>query len=364
MMRYCDSFGIYALVDSPSTPALSQASLITRWNGCGVGNPNMGVKANAGNRGNPALYLPFGASIAQTFAHQNKYTIGFTLNIESLAGVGGGALISFYNCTRSLVTLFVNTDGSILVFGNDTPATVILTTGVVLTATTDCFLSFSATISGTTNMTVDAEVRVNGVSVGTGSASIGRNVNTLVSNTATFNRVFLESGMATNGRAYISDLYLNDGSGSTNTGFSETNVAPYLRIDPILPNGDNTPLQWTPNSGSVHYDRIDELPADTADYNGSSTAGNVDSYNWENIPSFIGTVGSVQISYFGLSTEEGLRTFCANIGAGGTEEQSDTFGLCSTPLYHHQAFDLDPATAEAWIQTLFNAKPFGIGLVD
>lgn len=45
------------------------------------------------------------------------------------------------------------------------------------------------------------------------------------------------------------------------------------------PFSDGTYLQWTPNSGTTHYTRVDETPCNgTTDYNFTTTVGNRDSY--------------------------------------------------------------------------------------
>ena len=48
----------------------------------------------------------------------------------------------------------------------------------------------------------------------------------------------------------------------------------------LLPRSDGAYSQWTPNSGSVHYARVDETACNGAtDYNYTNTVGNRDSYD-------------------------------------------------------------------------------------
>jgi hypothetical protein len=369
MNEFCDSFGIYALAVIGMAPsfAASQASLLTSWNAAGTGGGAMGVLANKGNRGNPALYLPFGASLSKTFTHQATYTVGFRVNMSSAAGVGGATLIDLCNMTTlptPLASLLVHDDGSILVYGNGLVGTAIFTTPAVITADTDCYVEFQATITGTSNMNVAAEVRVNGVTVGSGNANIGRNVNTLASGAANFNFLVLGSGVETTGQAYISDFYLNNALGATNTGFLAGDLAPYLEVGYLLPRADGATLQWTPLSGAVHYTEINEIPQDgDASYVWDGTPGDVDSYRWQPIPSFIGTISTVQLRFCAASDQEGTRTFQGNIGPGGTQQRTTEFGLCSSYFYRAAQFDLDPLTGLPWTQAAFNSREFGIGLV-
>ena len=368
MTEYTDSFEIYNLI-SGLIVGPSQNSLRTRWNSIGIGNLSMGVKASPS--GPLSLYLPFGASISKTFLHQTKYTLGFRLNISSLSGVGGGAgssLIDFCNCQRTLASLGVNPDGSVILFGNNTGSTVICQNATVnlVTAATDCYVELIVVATDTgTDINVSGQIWIDNVMVASGNVNIGRNKNTLNSQAADFNSIFINSGVSTNGQAYIWDLYLTDGSGTTNTGRLGSSIAPYgITSQPILPNADTSTVQWTPLSGSVHFSEINELPADgDTSYNATNVTGKIDSYDWQPIPTFTGTVKSVQISYSCRSTAEGTMILKQNIGPAGVEQKGNSFGLCSTFNYqNHQAFDLDPATGLAWLQSNFNIKAFGIEL--
>jgi hypothetical protein len=137
-----------------------------------------------------------------------------------------------------------------------------------------------------------------------------------------------------------------------------------VRVEPIFPNGDGGTLQWTPLGGGSQYNKINENPADgDTSYLSSSTPGNISVFDWQDIPTFTGTVKTVQLSYYARKDDEGTRTFRGNIGNTGSEEQTATYSLGGNYLYYHQAFDVDPATGLPWTQPNFNAKKFGIELV-
>ena len=92
MTEYVDSMGIYVPI-SGIVAGPSQSSLLTRYNGIGTGNHQIGIQSTGGVRGNPVLYLPFGASIYKTISHQPQYTAGFNVNMASTLGTGGGGSI-------------------------------------------------------------------------------------------------------------------------------------------------------------------------------------------------------------------------------------------------------------------------------
>jgi len=361
MLEYCDSFGIYQNRIGLTNCVPSQYSLMTRWNSIGNGNLQIATVGGAGARGNPALWLPFGAKISKTFSHHATYTVGARINISSTLGVGGGVLFELGNCAQLLVDLIVNADGSVTVRGQPSGAAVtILTTAVGIVASTNCYLELSVVLTGTTNINAAVQVWINGVSFGSANANIGINAAQLSSLSATFNRIYLSSGVVTNGGTYLSDFYVTNGDGATNTGA----LGP-VEVDAYpLPNGDGGTLQWSAYGGGAHFSEINELPSDgDAGYVSSSVIGQVDSYDWQDVVTFSGTVKSVQLSYCARTNDEGSRAFRGNIGAGGVEQHTATYGLPFTYQYFHQAFDLDPATGLAWTRTNFNAKQFGIELV-
>ena len=364
MTEYTDSMAIYNLI-SGIIVGPSQISLLRRFNSLGQGNHSIGVQASPS--GPLSLFLPFGASIFKTVSHQSKYTWGCRLNMSSVAGVGGGVLVEFLNCAQQIVSLKINANGSILVYGNNTPSTVICqnATANLISANTNCYVEFQCITTDTgSDINAACIVKIDNSSVASGNANIGRNKNTLVSQQPDMNQIGLYSGVGSNGQAYMWDIYLTNGAGPTNTGFLGSSLTPYgITSQPILPNSDGGTLQWTPASGSVHYNQVNELPADDGTtYNASSTSTQVDSLGWQPIPTFTGTVKSVQLSFCAMSTDEGNCILEGNIGAAGAEEQTNPFGQCSSWEYFHQAFDTDPATGVAWVQSLFNAKEFGYQL--
>jgi hypothetical protein len=273
--------------------------------------------------------------------------------------------------------LTTEADGSITVFAfNDKAHWTVLTTGVLLNPGEFNYIELKATCSvySTNKLRMFAQVFVNGVDQGSNTIDTTVLVDSLVTQTgifgnnptpqspSVFSRIGLFPGCNVNGGALICDFYMNNGSGATNTdpfGIVEVDGFP-------LPDGDGGILDWIPLGGTgTHFSEINQLPAngDTS-YVQSLTPGARDSYTWENIVTFDGTIKTVQLSYSARATEEGIRTFQATIGDTGSEEQGEEFGLPYDYLYFHHAFDLDPATGLPWTQPNFNAKQFGIGLVQ
>lgn len=362
MNIYADSMGVYTLFNGVNSVVCGQ-SLRNRWNVTGQGG-DIFCEANKGNRGNPALNISFGGLISQTFVHRSTYILGLRLNMSCLAGVGGAAeFITYSNDRQPLITLQVNADGSILVYvWNNSTKPTILSIGPVIAAAVNTYLEFKATVSGTTILTISCEVIVNSISLGTGTVVTDRDANSLTSLDATFNRITLNAGVANNGQTYISDLYLNDDTGGfNNDAFRNSSI----KIDAYpLPNADGSQLDWTPDTGTVHFSRINENPADgDTSYIKTSAVGNIDSLGWQDLVTLTDTIPSVQLSLFARSTDEGPRAIQGTVGNHGAELQTDTYGLYYNYAYHHQSINLDPNGAIPWTPANFNAKEFGAKLV-
>jgi hypothetical protein len=372
MTEFCDSFGIYHSwpLGIGGDGGVSQRSILTRWNWAGFGAQ---IVPAASPRGTNALWIPWNGAVAKTHSHHSTFTQGFRLKMAQIGGVGGGSigegLAIFLNCDLTLLSLAVNLDGSLYVYGNGSPSTVICTTGStsVISPDTWCYLEWTATLAdavGGTDMLATVSVWINNKLVCTGSHLMGRPSWQLRSGTPTFNRVFLLSGVNTDGQAYFADYYLTNGDGPTNMGRLGGSRSPYgVLVEPFFPASDGSSLDWIPSTGTDHYAMVNEVIADMdTSYNSSSTLDAVDSYVWQQLPTFIGTIKSAQLSFIARSTEEGTRVIKANIGVGGLEIQGSPFALCSTYFYQHHAFDVDPATTLPWLQPAFNSKNFGVTL--
>jgi hypothetical protein len=282
------------------------------------------------------------------------------IKTSSIVGVGG-LLYELANNSQVLFSILIETDGSILLYADNNQSKVILhTVSSIIQQNIETYIEITVTISGTAPLNVAAQLWVDDTSYGSGNANCARNASDLTSLTATFNRIFLNSGVNTNGQTFFSDFYIVKGTDRLGQ-----SVFPFgVQIDPIFTISDSTPTNWTPTGGGSHWDQINDNPPNSElTYVEASIHGKVDSYNWDKIPNFTGTVPSVFLKFLARSTAEGLCQIQGNVGAGGTQEQTDMFALCDIDQYYYQSFDVDPLTAVAWLPLAFNTRPFGIQLV-
>lgn len=363
MTEFVDSFQVYIPTTGAGDAAAAIDSLCTRWNAGGQ-SVNFGQKAGIGLGGTSALIIGQGGVLCKTHSRRTGYTAGFRVAVSSAAGVGGGPIhslnsIGLGSIPVEMATLKINIDGSLLLYAAGDVTKVVALSGIVMAAGTFSYIEYQVTTSGTANILITGSIWCDGVLVATGTCLTGYNVNAFL-NGGLLNRVFLRSGVNTPGQAIIQDYYLNNNAGATNTG-------PFgiVKVQPLFPNADTGIIAWTPSVAGTHFSLINENPSDLGStYVKASIALQRDIYRFEPIPSFIGTVKSVQLSWLSRQNNEGPKTYCGTIGPFGTEISTPTYAPCSNYEYDHKAFDVDPLTGIAWTQPNFNVKPFGLEILS
>lgn len=239
---------------------------------------------------------------------------------------------------------FVNVTGRIELRRN---GTVVATSSLALNPSVWYYVEIKVTIADAGGF---MEVRVNGTSWITftgdtrnaGTASVGMVMYTFSND------------------QYTDDVYLLDDTGS----------APYntylgdVKVDTLSPNnnGNSSQLVGSDGNSTDNYQLVDELPALIADYTGSSTIGEKDTYAFSNLATATGTALAVQTSVFGYKSDAGV----ANIKtverlAGGTERDSVSMPMAASPGSWLTGGPqvTDPASAP-WTITSINAAEFGV----
>lgn len=205
----------------------------------------------------------------------------------------------------------------------------------------------------------------------TGSYELRRNeatvfsdtgVNTADSGSASWDAVHFDTASegSINGLPKIDDIYILDGLGTINNDFLGDSV-----IEGRLPTGDSavpSMLDWTPSTGSTHWDLLADINDNTLVSTG--TAGDVDLLTFDSLSFITGTIhGVMTVVQAGLDSV-GTRTI-RNIarsnsvnynGASQIVETTDSDGF-------FEIWETDPDTAVKWTVSGVNAAEFGFELV-
>jgi hypothetical protein len=160
----------------------------------------------------------------------------------------------------------------------------------------------------------------------------------------------------TSTNTYIDDLYICDGSGTTCNDFQGV-----CKVIGLLPESDTSTIEWTPSTGSTHYDLVNENPsnADT-NYVYTSTQTLRDLYNYPHLIG-TGTIKGLQLatqSRLAAGTSIILQT---PIISNGVTEIGPDETLTSTSYFDYRHISTtDPNTGSAWTVDGLNAAQIGI----
>lgn len=263
---------------------------------------------------------------------------GYTLGVAYNAGALGGWPIQLSSPGGLLFGVVINIDGSISLHDNDT----VLATSTPNLITIGVYNYFELQTAGGTGMAT-VNVRVNGAPIFSGLQ--GDRVDQI--------SIFTILTPGGGGSAYADDVYVNDNTGTVNTGF----LGP-VRIGAITASADGAPLQWTPSAGGPHFSLIDQIPQNGgASSVSSSTVGAVDQYHFP-LPADVtpfAVVTDVQVSLLAEISSAGARSLGVQQGANASA------GQALTTNYHMvlQPYDINPTTGVAWKAADFPGTTFG-----
>jgi len=164
---------------------------------------------------------------------------------------------------------------------------------------------------------------------------------------------------ATSANTAFDDIYICDGSGSDNNDF----LGP-IKIETLRPDGDDGSQNWSPSSGSNHYDLVNSANLwQVNDYVESNGANVDDLWTYTDISKINGTIYGAQAVASVWSDSSMPRPF-QHICDSGNTYYSAIRGLgveADYPMPHDDAiWENDPDTANAWTANGINAASFGI----
>lgn len=311
-----------------------------------------GLILQAGRNGT-GLRVNSGGSFGKALKHSATWTSGFAYKLSGIQS--NNAIYAIQNNDANLFVLTADTDGTLSMRSGTNFSETFATSTRSLLEEKWYYIEVTVSFSGSTPVTTTAELRINGQVQASGSRVTSFNANQLLSGDATANfHVFAGLNGAANGFT-LDDLYIKNSA----------NYYGDIRIIAIYPDGDGATLDWTPISGTDHYLMVNSHPVDLSKYLYTLTPGDIDTWDWQNVPGFSGTIKAVNISMDARKDDEGTKSFEIVVGNTGTEANSDEFFVSDlTPEYYEFSLEEDPATSLPWTQAGFNAKQFGIKLIS
>lgn len=346
-LLFIDSFDHYGSADL----GLKWSSIVPG------GDAGVTIASTSGRRGGGALRISTDGSARKFLAGSYTVIVGAAMKFST---VGSNVpaqryFISFSGVAGSHIWVGTNSDGSIGVWrqggssANDN-VNIATTTGGILQPNVYAYIEVKVKLDATLGQ---VKVLVNGVQV----LNLP-NIDTLgyYSTPEPVTKVALFATWNNSADAALfDDLYICDDAGTVNNDFFGD-----VRIDVVTPNADGTYSAFTPDTGTVHYSRVNELVADQLSNVASATVGAKDSYQFTDLTSVVGAIRGVQIVDAALKDDAGTRSIAHLVKSGATEVQSAAMPLSTDRKLYTTIHETDPATSAAWTQSGINAAEFGI----
>jgi hypothetical protein len=237
------------------------------------------------------------------------------------------------------IQMVINPDGSLAVIRG---VTTLGTTVAVISAGVWAYVEVECVISATVGV---FNIYVNSVQV---LALSG--VNTKNQSAGTIDQLTLFPGANTPNQL-ADDFYL-------------TSVASKLgecRVETVRPSADTAQKDWTPNSGTANFSRVNEATVDgDTSYVSSSTPGQIDLYDFTDLASAPATIHAVQTTIIARKDDAATRTVRSKVKSSSTTGNGATTALSTSFASIRDIFVTDPNTSAAWTGLTFNAAQMGM----
>jgi len=157
----------------------------------------------------------------------------------------------------------------------------------------------------------------------------------------------------------VDDIYLNNGSGSLNTGFKGDTQVFVLR-----PNAAGDSTQFTPTGVPDNWDNINEpnVTYNANNNNNTEISGNTDLYNVDNLPTEMAGQAVFGTQVYGMLqcfVSGGASTATLLIKSGGSESASASLALTAAGVGFASVFETKPGGG-AWTTTDIDAAQIGL----
>lgn len=149
------------------------------------------------------------------------------------------------------------------------------------------------------------------------------------------------------------DIIFMDTSGSENNDFLGD-----VEVRLLSPNASGTYAQFSYTGSATNWQCVDESPPNETDYVYTTGAGNIDSYNYEDITG-TGNIAAIQVMTYAKRDAGGTRDIAAFVRSGGTDASGTQYTLGTSYEYDFTIFQTDPTDDAIWTISKVNAAEFG-----
>lgn len=161
------------------------------------------------------------------------------------------------------------------------------------------------------------------------------------------------------GTNYYDDMYVLDTSASPNNNFLGD-----VTVETLYPSADGAHLQWTPDSGTAHFSRVNEhtgsYPDGDLSYVADDVSGDRDSYVYNDLIGTLGSVFAIQTNAYARKDDVGVRQINMVARPTTTDFDGAAQTLSTTYGYFSEIRETNPDTSSQWTIAQVNASEFGV----
>lgn len=327
---FCDGFDHYATADGTK-----------KWNTFGTG---VSIQATSGRRSLGCMQFSGNTRFADKTLPSSYQTLIVGFALDAAAG-NTTDIMRFLDGATVHTGLFLTANNAISAFRGSNATVLGTSANNVVPASGFCYVEVKTKIDDTTGT---VEVKVNGASVLSLTGQDTRNGGNASVTGISFRGIVNTSK--------VDDLYVCDTSGSTNNDFLGD-----IRVDTLFPTSDGNYTQFTPSTGTSHYQLVDESTPNTTDYNDGSTVGDRDSYGMGDLSALTSsTVYGVQVSVAINKDDAGSKSAATFVRSSGTNGDGSSVALGTSQVIVTQVFEQNPNGPAAWTDTTVNAAEVGV----
>lgn len=335
MNRFNDGFDHYDTAD-----------ILDKWTRFGtVGGSDCSINTTNQRTGRGCMEV--GANgVTKTVGRFGTWIVGAAINFQQ-----NGEVFWLLDIDTVQVSLFLQGDGTFAVRQGGPPLGPILgmsDTAFAISFGRYYYLEMKVVIGGSGSV----ELRINGQQI-----LLLTGVNTQATSRSTADVLQL-LGPGGGFHAFYDDLYVNDDQGGVNDDFwGDT------RIGLIMAISDGDFSQWTPNSGTAHFSRINEVPPDgDTSYVSSDTVNDEDTYHFQPVnPADI--YKAIQTNIVARKDDEGNRSIALVSRTGGSDQVSPERFVGENYIDYLNQFDVNPFTGLPWTGADINAMQWGVKVI-
>lgn len=336
VLRFIDGFDHYT---NAASYALKYNAYLTTL-APGVGRRSGSNAARLGNYGSDFLL--------KTLDDQTTWVVGFAYKRDVTANDEKAILLLKDNTGATQIGLYLHgLDGLLRLWRGD-QSTLLATSSTALSTGTWYFLELKTVISDSSGT---LELRINGVTAATFTGDTKQS-----STLSTARSIRLGGGVyASTDYGYIDDLYICDGTGTSNNDFLGD-----CRVDTLYPNGTGNTAQFTPTGSANNWENVKDVNPDSdATNNASATVGQIDSFAFGDLVNQSGNIFGAQTNFVARKDDAGTRTMRPVVRVNGTNYEGADIALGTSYLDYTQIIEQNPATASAWTTDALNGAEFG-----